>query len=63
MPVYRWGNKADKPRPEPLTAKEVRARRQQPDVVKRAIRLVYQQNYSKGVTWQEALGDHKRRER
>ena len=41
MPVYKWGNKPDKPRPEPLTSKEVRARRRLRDPTDRAIKCVY----------------------
>ena len=41
MPVYRWGNRDDEPRPAPLTNKQVKARRRALDPTIRALKCVY----------------------
>lgn len=49
MPVYQWGNKPDKPRPEPLTAAEVRRRAKPADPVRRSLKCVYMADYGRRV--------------
>lgn len=43
MPVYKWGNKPDKPRPAAVKP------------VKKALKAVYMAHYERGTTWREAL--------
>lgn len=57
MPVYKWGNKEDKPRPAPLTNAEKRARVKAREPVLRALKAIYMADYHRGTTWREALHD------
>lgn len=41
MPLYRWGDKEDKPRPAPLTTRQVYERKRLRDPTARALKCVY----------------------
>lgn len=56
MPVYEWGDGPDARRPVTRDEKRERARKSRvTDPIKRELKRVYMEHYSRGTTWREAM--------